>query len=327
MPRQPLKLRPIRCVPHIHVAIITSSDQPCPIWAPGHATDPGRELTARPAPRGRCRCHIPHLHSLQIGSAGQVLPVWTPGHTIEEGVGVVEVPQNLHTGPGGWIPESYGTMTLQHRPQCALLAIPQPNSCVPTTTGQRASIRTPGQGLHPFGMLLKRLETASTGQVPQLDGAIPARAGESAAVWGKGQSPYPVAMLREDLGAASRPGRLPLPEPNRAREVSTGEQVPIRAPGQRENRAGMQQLLKEGAQLRVPEPDGGIQSPTGEQAAIGGEGQAGGALRLPARPEQGTTLDVPQLDAAIETPAGQRAFVWAEGDGVHLVGMGLPDQV
>src|SRR2546423_9309960 len=176
-------------------------------------------------------------------------------------------------------------------------------------------------------MLLKRLQTASAGKVPQLQGAIPACAAESAAVGGKGQSPHPVAMLRERLHAASRPGRLPLPEPNRAREVATGEQAPIRAPGQREDRAGMRHLLKEGAQLRVPEPDGRIQSPTGEQAAIRGKGQAGGARGMPARPEQGTTFDVPELDAAVEAPAGQRAFVRAEGEGVYLVGMGLPDQV
>src|SRR5438876_7210944 len=73
-------------------------------------------------------------------------------------------------------------MTLQHRPHCALLAIPQPDRVVKAATGQRASIRTPGQGLHPLGMLLKRLQTASAGKVPQLQGAIPACAAESAAV-------------------------------------------------------------------------------------------------------------------------------------------------
>src|SRR2546421_7986386 len=109
-------------------------------------------------------------------------------------------------------------------------------------------------------------------------------------------------MLRERLHAASRPGRLPLPEPNRAREVATGEQAPIRAPGQREDRAGMRHLLKEGAQLRVPEPDGRIQSPTGEQAAIRSKSHAGGALRLPARPEQSTTVNFPELTLPSRLP-------------------------
>src|SRR6266705_6869713 len=99
MPRQPLQQPAIRGVPHIHMAIITPADQPFPIRAPGHATDPGRELTARPALGACCRCHIPHLYSMQMGSAGQLLPVWTPGHTIEEIVGVVEVPQDLGTAP------------------------------------------------------------------------------------------------------------------------------------------------------------------------------------------------------------------------------------
>src|SRR5258706_13506516 len=147
MPRQPLKLRPSRCVPHIPVAIIPSAYQPCPIWAPGHATDPGRELTARPAPRARCRCHIPHLHSLQIGSAGQVLPVWTPGHTIEEGVGAVEVPQDLQTGPGGWIPESYGTIR--------------------AGTGEQAVIETPRQAAHRQAMAPPHPSTPPTGPLPQ----------------------------------------------------------------------------------------------------------------------------------------------------------------
>src|SRR5207237_9797977 len=126
MPRQPLAQPAIRCIPHIHVAIITPADQPCPIWAPGHATDPGRELMARPALRARCRCHLPHLHSLQIGSAGQVLPVWTPGHTIAEGVGVVGVPEDLDTGAVGWIPAAYGT--------------------IPAVTGEQAGIVPP---VHP----------------------------------------------------------------------------------------------------------------------------------------------------------------------------------
>src|SRR6266849_10465816 len=86
MPRQPLELCPIRCVPHIHVAIITPADQPCPIGAEGHATDPGRELIAGPALGARCRCHIPYLHTLQKGSVGQPLPVWTPGYPGENSV-------------------------------------------------------------------------------------------------------------------------------------------------------------------------------------------------------------------------------------------------
>src|SRR6266568_2476202 len=107
---------------------------------------------------------------------------------------------------------------------------------------------------------------------------------------------HPAAMLRARLYAASRLARLPLPEPNRPSEVATGEQVPIGAPGQRDDRVGMRHLLEEGAQLRVPEPDGAIKSPTGEQAAIGG-------------------------------PARERAFVRAEGEAPDTVRVGPPAQV
>src|SRR2546421_3123158 len=138
---------------------------------------------------------------------------------------------------------------------------------------------------------------------------------------------HPAAMLRERLYAASRLARLPLPEPNRPSEVATGEQVPIGAPGQRDDRVGMRHLLEEGAQLRVPEPDGAIKSPTGEQAAIGGESQTGDPLRLPTRPEQGPTGHVPQLDAAIRAPAREHAFVRAEGEAPDTVRVGPPDQV
>ncbi len=224
----------------------------------------------------------------------------------------------------------HGAMSLQHHPRCALLAIPQPDRVVKAATGQRASIRAPGQGLYLLRMPHKRLAQAAASRLPdlpQLDGAIPARAGQPAAIGGKGQFPHPVAMPHKRLHAGSRPGLLPLPQPNRARDVATGKQAPIRAPGQREDRTGMRQLLQGGAQLRVPEPDGGFRSSTGEQVASRRKGQTGGALGVPSRPEQGTTFDVPQLEAVIKAPAGKPAFVRAEGDRRHNVRMGLPDQV
>src|SRR6266550_2737697 len=134
-------------------------------------------------------------------------------------------------------------MTLQHRPQCAELSIPQSDSCVPTATGQRASIRTPGQGFHPLGMSHQRLETASTGELPQLDGAIPARADKNAAIGGKGQAAHQIGMPGERLHAGCWLAVPDLPEPGRARDVATCEQAPIRAPGSREDRTGMRYVL------------------------------------------------------------------------------------
>src|SRR6516162_8803398 len=138
---------------------------------------------------------------------------------------------------------------------------------------------------------------------------------------------HPAAMLSERLHTASRPARLPLPDPYCAREVATGEQTSIAAPGQPEDKTGMRQLLKADTHLRIPEPDGGIAPHTGKQAAIGGESQASDPRRLPTRPEQGMTFYVPQLDAAIRAPAHERAFVRAEGEAPDRVRVGPPDQV
>src|SRR6266478_5314804 len=181
--------------------------------------------------------------------------------------------------------------------------------------------------MHPLGMPLKRLETASAFEFPQLDAAIPARTGQPAAVGGKGQSPHPVAMPPERLDAGSRPALLHLPDANRALEAATGEPAPIRAPGQREDRTGMRHVLQGGAQRSLPEPDGGIMSATSEQTSIRSKGQTGGALGMPARPEHRATGDFPQLERAIQAPADQRAFVRAEGESPYHVRMGLPGQV
>ncbi len=147
--------------------------------------------------------------------------------------------------------------------------------------------------MHPLGMPLKRLQTASAGQFPQLDAAIPARTSQPAPVGGKGQSRYPVAMPLKRLHAGSRPGLLPLPQPQRAHDAATGEQAPIRAPGQREDRTGMRQVREGCAQLRIPEPDGRLIPTAGQRASIGGKSQAKQAVDWPNGPERGPTLYVP----------------------------------
>src|SRR5260370_573181 len=134
-------------------------------------------------------------------------------------------------------------------------------------------------------------------------------------------------MPLQDGNAGRRPGLLPLPQPTLSLEITTSEQAPIRAPGQRADRTGRWHLLQGDAQPRVPEPDGGIMSPTGEQTAIGRKGQTYGSLGLPTRPEERSTRDFPQLDAAIMAPSGEQAFVRAEGEGKRILGMGLPGQV
>src|SRR2546422_1045001 len=101
----------------------------------------------------------------------------------------------------------------------------------------------------------------------------------------------------------------------------------MRAPGQREDRAGMRQCLEGYAALDIPDPDGPFIVTAGKRASIGSKGQTGGGLGMPTRPERGTTFDVPQRDAAINAPAGQHAFVWTEGEGQHKVRVGLPGEM
>src|SRR6266576_6999417 len=109
---------------------------------------------------------------------------------------------------------------------------------------------------------LAQAKAACLSQLPQLDAAIPARASQEALVERKGQSPHPTAMPYEALDAGRWAARPDLPQPDRARIVASGEQVPISTPGQRGDRAGMRQRLEEGAQLRIPEPHGRIKSST-----------------------------------------------------------------
>src|SRR5260370_14975494 len=121
MPRQPQELRATLGLPHIDVAILAPTNQVRAIGTPGHPTGPGWVHTTRPAVGAGG--HLPYQHALQHGAAGQPLPIGTPGHAIEEGLGVVQVPDDLDTTPGGWVP--------------------QPNGIIPPATGQQAAIRTP----------------------------------------------------------------------------------------------------------------------------------------------------------------------------------------
>src|SRR5712691_3094922 len=144
-----------------------------------------------------------------------------------------------------------------------------------------------------------------------------------------------MGMPQECLHAGGWLCPLQLPYLNAAIEAATGEQLAVRAPGQRVHSAALtSQRLHVRAGGRIPEPDERIIPAAGEQAPIRGKGHCVDAVRMPIRPEQGylsprqgSTLQVPQFDAAIPAPAGQRAFVWAEGEGRHIVGMRLPDEM
>src|SRR2546426_5348521 len=85
--------------------------------------------------------------ALQNGSAGQKLSIGTPGHTEEGGLGVVEVPQDLDTGAGGWVPE--------------------PDGIIPPGTGQQAAIGTPPHAVHAPAMAAQHPGQRRTGHLPE----------------------------------------------------------------------------------------------------------------------------------------------------------------
>src|SRR5258708_39636443 len=64
----------------------------------------------------------------------------------------------------------------------------------------------------------------------------------------------------------------------------------MRAPGHREDRAGIRQRLEGYAALDIPDPDGPFIATAGKRASIGSKGQTGGGLGMPTRPERAHCL-------------------------------------
>src|SRR5258708_32243560 len=98
---------------------------------------------------------------MQMGSAGQPLPVWTPLHAIEDGVGVVEVPQDLDTVPGSWVP--------------------QPDGTIPPATGEPAAIGTPPHAVHDPAMATDPPACRATGPIHDGHQGVRATTGPQAA--------------------------------------------------------------------------------------------------------------------------------------------------
>src|SRR2546421_13044276 len=179
-------------------------------------------------------------------------------------------------------------MPVQRRLIAVSFDVPQPDRLVKASTGQRAPIWAPGHAKHPVRMPRKRLETASAGYVPQPDGPVPARARELGAIGCESKSRHPMGMPQEYLHAGGWLCPLQLPHPNASIEAATGEQLAVRAPGQRVHSAALtSQRLHVHAGDRIPEPDERIIPAAGEQAPIRGKGHSVDAVRMPIRPEQG----------------------------------------
>src|SRR6266567_2865326 len=135
-------------IPHEELPTVpaaASRAQPGAIPAPGHATDPGHLRTTHPP--WVMLGHVPHQHALQKGSAGQKLSIGTPGHAGEDGLGVVEVPQDLDTDAGS--------------------GVPQPDGIIPPGTCESAAIGTPRDAVYVPAMPAQHPGRRRTGHIPE----------------------------------------------------------------------------------------------------------------------------------------------------------------
>src|SRR5262245_9801800 len=117
---QPRHQRAVGGVPYIHSTIIAPTSDLAAVRAPGHGTNPGREIMR--GPLWTAGDHVPNQHPMPIGSAGQALPVGTPGYAVEVVAAILRV--------------------VKHLCACSGRNIPQPDD-IPLTAGQRAAIETP----------------------------------------------------------------------------------------------------------------------------------------------------------------------------------------
>src|SRR6266480_6037614 len=99
-----------------------------------------------------------------------MLAIGTPGQAPEEGVGVVAVPDDLGTAPGGRLPE--------------------PDGIIPSGTGQPAPLRTPCHAVDIPAMAAQHpgwRPPPSSGHIPDGDQRIRAGTRHLRAVWTPGE--------------------------------------------------------------------------------------------------------------------------------------------
>src|SRR5437660_11255677 len=124
-----------------------------------------------------------------------MLAIGTPGQAPEEGVGVVAVPDDLGTAPGGRLPE--------------------PDGIIPAGTGQHASIGTPCDPVHGPAMSTQhaaRHPSSEAFHLPEAHYALGAGTGELGAIG------TPVQVVEAGIVALADAHALPplsLPQPQR----------------------------------------------------------------------------------------------------------------
>src|SRR5260370_11522964 len=113
-----------------------------------------------------------------------------------------------------------------------LLHLPQSNLHVEASTGEQASIGTPGQRIHRAAMASERLQVRAQLRVPEPNGRIISAAGERASIGGKGQAFNAVGRpIRAEPGPALHvpplDGTIPAPAGERASIWAESEGIDI----------------------------------------------------------------------------------------------------
>src|SRR5260221_2935689 len=297
--------------------------------------------------RERQALHLPNSYQSVGPCASDLCAIGTPGDIVQrDGIAL----QALDPQPMLDDPESQGAIItsaeqmvtvgsegdrvhsrLMPMQYCSIPAgfdIPEPDQGVTPTTGEQVPIRTPSDSSNRGGVPCQCLEAEPAFYLPQLDGLINAPTGQGASIGGKGQPGDPAGMPCEQLHAGVRllPGLFPYPyAPILA---PTGEQAPIRTPGQSLHLAALAgECPQKGAGGGVPESNDAIPSTTGKCPSVGSKGDTLDLGGKPVRPEQSAALQVPQFDGSIPAPSCKRCAIQTESQGSYGVGMRLPGLV
>ena len=238
---------------------------------------------------------------MHIAPTGQELPIWTPRHAVEEGVGVVGILQDLHTGPRGRVPE--------------------PDGIVPPTTGQEPPIRTPRHPTkHSPAMAAQHPGWHLVGYIPDGHQRIRACTGELRAIGTPGNVVERDRVALDDAHALSA---LDVPHPQGLIFTATEQKTAVGREGDAIHMVGMPtQYHAITTSLNIPEPDSVIKATTGHGASIRTPGHGVYMVRmLLNRMETASTGHVPESGRPIPTRAGQLGAVGCKGQPKHPVRM------
>src|SRR5260370_18232909 len=115
------------------------------------------------------------------------------------------------------------------------LQLTQVNTSIVAATGQKAPIRTPGQGIDPTALTGERLEVLPRGDIPEPDSGIISATGERTSIRSKGETMDAAGMLSQpEQGTV-----LQVPQLDGAIPTPGGERLLIWTEGEGLYRSGM----------------------------------------------------------------------------------------